>query len=232
MILVYLMQVYLGGQQERWCTRGKLLLPTCQKFGIGINFCRNHMPSTPTNLQLDSGQWSMQGGWKKGNFVIQDEFLSPFDSINYIVLLKIPVITTQTWAPSQGRCLVQIWINNVSDLEKHRMKKCGIALKKICLLWFAIHVDISECDKKDWKVCVIPRQIRLSSFFFQKWLIHIYGVQSDITNMFLLYKGKRENWFCIYMFTNKQRITPEATANPYTHYLLTYHTAYLFVYFA
>ena len=39
--------------------------------------------------------------------MVQDEFLCPFGRVNYIVLLKIPVITTQTRAPSQGRCLVQ-----------------------------------------------------------------------------------------------------------------------------
>ena len=102
------MKVFLEGQQEPWCKRGELLHVARQKFGTGVNFFRNHVSSIPSNYQLDSGQKSMQDGLKNGNFVIQNEFLCPFGSVNYIVLLKIPVITTQTRALSQGRCLVQI----------------------------------------------------------------------------------------------------------------------------
>ena len=32
------MQVFLEGQQEPWCKRGKLLLLARQKFGTGVNF--------------------------------------------------------------------------------------------------------------------------------------------------------------------------------------------------
>ena len=56
------MQVFLEGQQEPRCKRGKLLLRARQKFGTGVNFYRNHVPSIPTNPQMDSGHKSMQDG--------------------------------------------------------------------------------------------------------------------------------------------------------------------------
>ena len=67
-----------------------------------------------------------------------------------------------------------------------------------------------HCFEKDLSIVICHtcgyfwmRQKRLKSlcdtktnpfkhFFCQKWLIHIYGVQSDITNMFLLYKGRTD----------------------------------------
>ena len=62
MILVYLMQVFLEGQQEPWCKRGKLRLLARQKFGTGINFCRNPVSPIPNNSQLNLGHKSLEEG--------------------------------------------------------------------------------------------------------------------------------------------------------------------------
>ena len=70
MVFVYLMQPFQESQQDPLPRRGKLLLIASQKFGTDVNFCRNLMTSIPTNFQLDSGQQSMQHGWKKRNVVV------------------------------------------------------------------------------------------------------------------------------------------------------------------
>ena len=56
------MQVFLEGQQEPWFGKGKLLLLARQKFGTGVNFCRNHVSSIPTNSQLNSGHKNVEDG--------------------------------------------------------------------------------------------------------------------------------------------------------------------------
>ena len=109
MVLVYLMQAFLEGQQEPWCKRGKLLLLACQKFGTEVNFCRNNVPSINTNPQLDLNHQSMQDGYKKGNFEVQDEFLCPLDCMNYIVLFKI----THTDTGPQSRVMLGVQYFNV-----------------------------------------------------------------------------------------------------------------------
>ena len=77
-----LIQVFLESQHECCSRRGNLILLACQSFRTGVIFCRNLLPSIPTNSQFDSGQ---------------AEFICPMGSVNCNVLLKIPVVSMQVY---------------------------------------------------------------------------------------------------------------------------------------